>query len=314
MAKRLAKVGAALLALAALQGCWFTLYPGPSDDYDRRFAADFYGRRAALGPPGGIEQLTVEQLYALHRYGLNRMHPARDMNAEFARRGAQAVPFLRAKLVEQQSFGQVASILLAFRAMQDAGSFDARTDPELIALIQQAAHAYPARPNSHLRDLADELETGRRFPERFPPWGRRPFQGLGDDYDHDFARSYCRECDYLEWTEGLEALSIEQLYAVQRFGWEGRDWPRDIDDQVARRGASAIPFLKQRLRAGGSGFMVWNILSVLQRMQQGGHYDVLGDAELVQLAEAAVNRVEGGWAGYVRQNLADLRLGRLSVW
>ena len=60
--------------------------------------------------------------------------------------------------------------------------------------------------------------------------------------------------------------------------------------------------------------MVWNILSVLQRMQNQGHYDVLGDDELMRLADAAVKRVEGGWSHYVRQNLEDLKKGVLSVW
>jgi len=304
----------ALGALIALSGCFFTLYPGPGGDYDPAFASSFYSGQRPGAPVTGAEQLTVEQLYSVHRFGLNRMHPARSMNGEFARRGAAAVPYLRAKLEAQQSWGQVASILEIFRAMQDAGSFDARDDPALVAVIQRTAHAYPVRPYSALRDMADEIETGARFPNRWPPWGRRPFQGLGRDYDRDFARAYCRECDYLDWVAGLDSLGIEQLYAVHRFGWEGRAFPRDVDAYVAQRGAATIPFLKQRLTEGGTGFMIWNIFSVLQRMQHEGHYDVLGDAELMRLAAGAAAGVEGGWSGYVRQNLEDLRKGQLSVW
>ena len=54
---------------------------------------------------------------------------------------------------------------------------------------------------------------------------------------------------------------------MQRFGWEGRTFPRDIDSFVAERGAEAIPLLKATLARGDGGFKVWNILSVLQRMQ-----------------------------------------------
>lgn len=296
------------LALLTLGAC-FPIHPGPHGDYDIGFARAHFRAQGPSSP----ETLSVPQLYAAHRYLQNATHPSRSLAGQFIRRGGETVPFLRGQLANPQSMAQISSVLDLFKAMQTAGAFDARSDPGLIALIRQAALHFPDR-DSLLRDRADEIATGTRFPNRWPPWGRRPFAGLGDDYDRDFARAYCRDCDYLDWVAGLDSLGIEQLYAVQRFGWEARTYPRDIDDHVARRGAAAIPFLKARLAAGGSGFMVWNIFSVLQRMQKEGHYDVLGDAELMRLAAAAATDVEGGWSGYVRQNLEDLRNGRLSVW
>lgn len=298
-----------LLASLALAGC-IPILPGPHGDYDIAFARSYFRSGASADP----RTLTVPQLYAAHRYMESSTHPSRGLTGEFIRRGAETVPFLRSQLAQPQSLSQLSAVLDLFKAMQTAGAFDPRSDPALIALIQQAANSqYEA--GSLLRDRADELETGTRYPNRWPPWGRRPFEGLGRDYDRDFAKGYCRKCDTRDWLAGLDALSIEQLYAVQRLGWEDFDFPRDIDSEVAKRGAAAVPLLKDRLANGGdSGFMVWNIMSVLQRMQVEGRYDVLGDAELMRLAEAAVGRVKGGWSGYVKQNLEDLRQRKLSVW
>jgi hypothetical protein len=285
-----------LLALA-LWGCPGPLYPGPDGDYDGRFAASWYEaeRRGEAAVP--LEQLTVEQLWAVHRYGLNRMHPSRGMSGEFARRGAAAVPFLRAMLERQRSYGEVGSILEALRAMQDRGTVDPRTDLGLIALIQRSARAYDD-PYAHVRDIADEIETGTRIPNWFQPYYRDPRlggfarEGRGDDYDVGFARRHCRRCSYRQWTAGLDQRPIEQLYALQRYAAENLIRQYNIDHIVARRGAAAIPFYKEKLRGPGTDIMVWNILSTLEAMRDLGTYDVAGDSELMALAAAAAQRVD----------------------
>ena len=280
----------AAFAALSLSAC-LPLYPGPSNDYDVAFATTYFRNTSLANPPGPASELTLDQLYAAHRYGLNKMHPARSMSGEFSRRGAVAAPYLRAKLEQQQSFGQVASIFEAFKAMQEAGTFDVRSDASLVLLIRRSAAAYPEEPYFTLHNMADELETGTRIPFWFQPYYRRPLQGLGKDYDSDFAKSYCRRCPYREYVSGLDQLPTEQLYALQRFDGDTNALDRNVDHFMARRGAVAIPFLKQKLVGPGSDIMVWNIMSTIELMRDLGTYDVTADAELMRLAEAAVLRV-----------------------
>ncbi len=283
------------LAAMALAGCFPTLYPGPSADYDLAFARSWSAERQA-GDATPVERLSLEQLYAVHRFGLARVHPSRGRADEFARRGAAAVPFLRAKLEGERSWGQVGSILEAFKAMQDAGTYDVRRDPSLVALIQRAAGRYGDDPHATVRNLADELETGTRIPTWFQPYYRAPRargllrEGRGSDYDAAFARRHCRGCTYREWTAGIDRRPIEQLYALQRFAAENTDGGYNIDHVLARRGGGVLPFLKARLVDARSPVMVWNILSTLEVMRDTGSYDVPGDVELMRLAEAAAAR------------------------
>lgn len=301
------------VAALALAGCW-TLYPGPSDDYDVRFAQGFYSAQRSGSGAMPVEQLTDEQLYAVHRLGLNRMHPARSMNAEYARRGGAAVPFLRAMLERQRSFGQVGSILEALKAMQDAGSYDVRQDPALVALIGRTARSYGDDPYKTLVNLADELETGTRIPFNIQPYYRAPRlggllrEGRGRDYDVDFASGYCRGCSYREWTSGLDRRPIEQLYALQRYSAESLFDRYNIDHVIARRGAGAVAFLKSKLAGPVTDIMVWNILSTLELMRALGTYDVAADPELMRLAEAAARRADPA-DGPIARALIRLRTG-----
>jgi hypothetical protein len=297
-----------ILVALCLSSC-MPLYPGPSDDYDAAFAKTYYRDTSLANPPAPAGKLTLDQLYAAHRYGLNKMHPARSMSAEFARRGAIAAPFLRAKLEQQNSFGQVASILEAFKAMQEAGTFDVRSDPALVALIARTAQLYPDDPYHTLDDMADELETGTRIPTWFQPYWRKPLKGLGEDYDSDFAREYCRRCDYRDYVAGLDRLPLEQLYALQRYKGDKLALSGNVDHFMARRGAAAIPFLKAKLAGPGSDVMVWNIVSTIELMRDLGTYDVTGDAELMRLAEAAVMRVAPD-PGPLTVQLERLRSGK----
>jgi hypothetical protein len=296
-----------LLAGLWLAGC-FPLYPGPSGDYDVAFASDYWKDATLEGPRTRASGLTLEQLYAAHRYGLNKMHPARGLGAEYARRGAAAASDLRARLEQQQSFSQVASILEAFAAMQEGGSYDVRSDPALVALIQRSAAAYPKDPYATLRDMADELETGTRIPTWFQPYWRGPLEGRGKDYDDDFAEDWCRRCDYREFIAGLDALTLDQLWSIQRYEAETRLLGRNVDHFMARRGAAAVPFLKAKLAEPTSDVMVWNAMSTLELMRDLGTYDVRGDAELMGLAEAAVLRADPN-PGPLQVQLERLRAG-----
>ena len=302
--------GRLLVALAglALAGC-LPLYPGPSGDYDLTFAKTYYRNTTLANPPRSPEELTLDQLYAAHRYGLNKMHPARGMSGEFARRGAAAAPYLRAKLERQQSFGQVASILEAYKAMQESGSYDVRSDPEVIALIKRSADLYPKDPYHTVRDMADELETGTRIPVWFQPYWRKPLQGTGKDYDKEFAEDYCRRCSYRDYTRDLDRMPIEKLYALQRFLGDKGSMLRNVDQFMARRGPAAVPFLKAKLAGPGSDIMVWNINSTIELMRDMGTYDVTGDAELMRLAEAAVMRVAPDF-GPLTVQLERLKTGK----
>jgi hypothetical protein len=298
------------LALA-LAACMPPLYPGKSGDYDVAVGKAWAKSHGWSGWQEGAETLTLDQLYAIHRYGLNKIHPSPTMNAEFARRGAAAAPFLRSKLESATTYGQVGSIFEALLAMQEAGSYDVSTDSAFVAVIQSQAARWPDK-YEYLRDKADELETRSRIPFGVAPWGRRPFQGLGDDYNVNFAKAHCRGCDYREWTAGLDALPIEQLYALHRYGWEGFALSRNIDHIVARRGASAIPFFKQKLAGPGGGSMVWTIASALEAMRKAKTYDASSDAELMSLLEAASARSGKHWRWAIDASIARLRSGEIS--
>ena len=292
----------ALIGALALAACT----PPYIDKAQLRFAKDYYKGCAREACPMSLEAMSLDQLYAVHLYG-RRFHPWRGMSGEFARRGAGTIPFLRARLGAARDGGEVGSIFEIVRAMERLGTFDPRSDPGLIASIQEAASRVKD-PGYYLRDEADDIETGEQKPFGFGA-GLRWLEGLGKDYDNDFAKRHCRGCDYRAWKEAAEKLPIDKLYAVQRYGWEHFTPSRNLDLVVARRGAEAIPFLKTRLAIAERGLMLLNILSTLELMRHLGTFEPRSDPELIALAESAAARQQGNYAPWVRESAERLRSG-----
>lgn len=296
-----------LLPLAvALSACPPPIYPGHKGDYDLVFAKSYVQR------PGSREvsdraNLTLEQLYALHRIGRERFHHgAPKVFDEFARR-TETPGFLRAKLEQAPNARAVDAILSLLRGLQRDGHFDPRRDPSYIALIQEAARRHDDKL-ALLRDSADEIERGADLPSTFGSLTRVPWEGRGDDYDDDFAKHYCPGCDYYETIAEADRLPMDQLYALQRFYWE-RDFPRNYNRYMARRGAAAAVFYKRKLAGKVSGEATWNMLATFELMRDLGTYDPAGDAELMRLAEAAAAKA-GRWRkGIAEDTLERIRTG-----
>lgn len=278
-----------IFAAAVLAACT-PVYPGSSEDYDATFAAAYFrdstGWKQFNTPPAA---LTVEQLFAVHRYGLSKVHPSFDMNEEFARRGADAAPFLRQKLERQSSFSEVASILVALKAMQAAGTFDLRAEPGFVALVKRAAAGHKD-PLHTLANMSDELETATRIPIVLPIYHRKPLEPLGRDYDRKLAEDHCERCDYRQYIAGLDAAPLEKLFALQRYQRDKGNFFRNVDHIMALRGPGAVPFLKEKLKSAENALAVDTIVATLGFMLDLGTYDVAQDLELMGLTGAAVER------------------------
>lgn len=58
--------------------------------------------------------------------------------------------------------------------------------------------------------------------------------------------------------------------------------------------------------------MLFNIVTVLELMRDSGTFDPAGDPELLALAGAAAERVEGGYAEWIAGSVARLKSGARS--
>lgn len=274
------------------------------DKAQLRFAKDFY--RGCDRDRCAVDErnLSLDQLYAIHLYGRS-FHPWRSRTGEFVRRGAETIPFLRARLEAARDGGEIGSLFEIFQAMRRAGSYDIGGDRPLVAAIQAAAHRVKD-PGFHLRDQADEIETGEERP--FSPAAVRKWnEGYGRDYDLAFAKSHCRGCDFRDWKAGIEQLPVDKLYALHRYGWEHFLPTRNVERQLAERGGAAIPLLKAKLAQADRGLMLLNILSVLELMRDIGTYDPARDPELLAMADAAAARVGGDYSHWNREAALRLR-------
>jgi hypothetical protein len=280
-----------LLPLAALlTACPPPIYPPHRGDYDLQFAKFYFGALEGREVTG-CESLTLDQHYALYRYARQRFHHGPRLCGELTGRGAETAAFLRPRLEQAPNYEAVSAILDLIRAMQREGTFDVRGDPDYLALIQRKATELDDR-QGRLRDQADVIESGEELPSVIGGWLRPLFTGRGDDYDDDFAEEHCPGCDYHEEIAGADLLPIDRLYAIQRWNWD-RDWPRNYNRYMARRGPEAAAFFRRKLAGDVNGEMVWVILSTLELMRDLRTYDVPGDAELMRVAEGAVQRLSG---------------------
>jgi hypothetical protein len=274
-------------ALAALSACT----PPYVEKAHLSVAKDYYRSCGwSADCRAAADALPMDQLYAVHLYGRS-FHPWRSAAGHIARRGEAAVPLLREKLAAARDGGEISSLFEIFTAMQDLKSFDVRSDPSLVSLIQDAAHRVDD-PGYFLRDEADELETGERRPFSPVVVGRKWLHGHAKDYDVKFAVSHCRDCDFRAWKEGIETLPIDKLYALYRNGWEDFHPARNIEPVLAARGAAAIPFVKTKLAEASDSLMLMNLLSLLELMRDSGSYQPQRDPELLALVDAAVARVK----------------------
>ena len=143
-----------LLGLLVLAACT----PPYIDKAQLPFARDYYKGCAREACPMRPEDMSLDQLYAVHLYG-RRFHPWRSLAEPFARRGGAAIPFLRARLDAARDGGEVGSIFEIFQAMRRSGTFEVRSDPGLVAAILSAVGRVK-HPGRYLRDEAEMLATG----------------------------------------------------------------------------------------------------------------------------------------------------------
>jgi len=137
---------------------------GLGDDYDVKFAKSHCRGCDYRDWKAGAEALPIDKLYAPQRYGWEGFSMPRELDHVLAARRAEAIPFLKAKLAEADRGLMLLNILRVIEVMREIGTFEARDDPELLALADAAAARVKGDYAQWNREIAERLRTGAPSP------------------------------------------------------------------------------------------------------------------------------------------------------
>jgi len=88
----------------------------------------------------------------------------------------------------------------------------------------------------------------------------------------------------------LRQYSLADQYKIFRYGNDVKEPPAmELSGPIAERGAAAVPFLMDQLNASADDIAVRDILSIFERMESSGSYDVKANISLMQLLAAKVS-------------------------
>jgi len=82
--------------------------------------------------------------------------------------------------------------------------------------------------------------------------------------------------------ERLRQYSLDDQYKIFRYGIDVKEPPAmELAGPLAERGASAVPFLVDQLKASADDIAVRDILLIFERMGASGRYSVKADTALM---------------------------------
>lgn len=120
---------------------------------------------------------------------------------------------------------------------------------------------------------------------------------LDNDYEHSFAAKFWAE--HRTGTSPLDAdaakLSVEQQYAIYRYGTEYFRPGTFSYEQLVLYGPRAVPLLRSKLRQLDDSWSVWTVAIVLEEMN-GRTYNVASDPGLSADLWAAAQRARGPYS------------------
>ena len=122
-----------LALLLLLVGC----ASNAGDAQPSKMVSDFYHLSTAE-QMGQFKNHTLDEQYELYIFGNKVVHPPATYLAEpFARQGAKAVPFLKAKLEVEKDEARIRDVVLVFTEMARLNIYDFSRDTELMSLLNQ---------------------------------------------------------------------------------------------------------------------------------------------------------------------------------
>jgi hypothetical protein len=90
--------------------------------------------------------------------------------------------------------------------------------------------------------------------------------------------------------ERLRQYSLDDQYKIFRYGNDVKEPPgMELAGPIAERGASAVPFLVDQLKASTDDIAVRDILLIFERMAASGSYNVKADAALMGVLSSKVS-------------------------
>ena len=122
-----------------------------------------------------------------------------------------------------------------------------------------------------------------------------------------FAKDYYKGCAREACPIALEAMSLDQLYAVHLYGRRFHPW-RGMSGEFARRGAAAVPYLRTKLAAARDGGEVGSIFEAFQAMRRSRTFEPRSDAVLIAAIREAASRVKDP-GHYLRDQAEEIATG-----
>jgi hypothetical protein len=90
--------------------------------------------------------------------------------------------------------------------------------------------------------------------------------------------------------ERLRQYSLDDQYKIFRYGNDVKEPPAmELAGPIAERGASAVPFLMDQLRASADDIAVRDILLIFETMEASGSYNVKADTTLMGVLTSKVS-------------------------
>lgn len=107
--------------------------------------------------------------------------------------------------------------------------------------------------------------------------------------DHHLERSFFDK-PIRDRVECLRQYPLADQYRIFRYGNDFKEPPvMELADPIAERGAAAVPFLIDQLRASADDIAIRDILLIFETMETSGSYNVKADTALMGILVSKVS-------------------------
>jgi hypothetical protein len=107
--------------------------------------------------------------------------------------------------------------------------------------------------------------------------------------DHDLEKNFFDRPPG-DRVERLRQYSLDDQYKIFRYGNDVKEPPAmELAGPIAERGASAVPFLADQLKASADDIAVRDILLIFERMEASGSYNVRANTALMGVLNSKVS-------------------------